>query len=43
MNNALYPSEGCDTSLKRWGFTPQRPLERALEHDSEAVRASITH
>lgn len=24
--------------LKRWGFTPQRPVKRALEQDPEAVR-----
>jgi transposase len=25
--------------LKRWGFTPQRPLKRALEQNAEAVQA----
>ncbi|WP_371744330.1 MULTISPECIES: helix-turn-helix domain-containing protein [Acidithiobacillus] len=25
-------------SLERWGFTPQRPVKRALEQNPEAVR-----
>lgn len=28
--------------LKRWGFTPQRPVKRALEQDPEKVQAWLT-
>lgn len=28
--------------LKRWGFTPQKPLRRAYERDPEAVRSWLT-
>ncbi len=28
--------------LKRWGFTPQRPLKRALEQRPEAIKEWLT-
>lgn len=32
---------GTGNYLKRWGFTPQKPIRRAYEQQSEAVRAWI--
>ena len=30
---------GVGNYLKRWGFTPQKPIRRAYEQSSEAVQA----
>lgn len=36
------PVRSVRHSLKRWGFTPQRPLKRAFEQKPEAVRKWLT-
>lgn len=41
MCGVMTPIRTVGEYLKRWGYTPKKPLQRAYEQDPQAVKAGL--